>query len=84
MSFKVLHKLFYVCILVPFFRFQNFLIFIFRFSFSILENGTVVPKARMIILINVLKHKFYVLFVVFIFFTKNHDIQKTLRLRVHM
>jgi hypothetical protein len=27
----------------------------------------------MILLINVLKHKFSVLFVVFIFFTKNHD-----------
>jgi hypothetical protein len=42
------------------FRFQTFLILFLDFHFQFLENGTVVPKARMILLINVLKHKFFV------------------------
>ena len=36
--------------------------FIFRFSFSIPEDATVVAKARMIILINVFKLKLILLF----------------------
>ena len=45
--------------------------FIFRFSFSIPEDATVVAKARMIVLINVFKTQ--INFLVFTFFTKNYE-----------
>ncbi len=50
------------------FQISNFFNFIFRFSFSFLENGTVVTNKRFVAQI-------LCLFVVFIFFTRNHDKQ---------